>query len=501
MPGFTVIVEGQERKLDKYETFDLDQFKTMLILQTRETLKTGIRRLDAIHDMMFFPMVKNEPASMAWFGHKLPEAIRQGQAIKDSMCQSDRFNEVWGGIMVPEHRNPDKWGTQEYFNTPVHPEGHPERTIQFLAVKTRYEGGRYKRGHFDDLVTGEDRDSLAIREEKKRNIKDRENERDRTVGNRVIQGTYWHPEDAYRELEKQRGVITFRMPAIAGDPRKFFEFWDLDRKQRVEKLDEYTEECMPVFKHLDLMTLADSCDQQRPRLFSSQMLLAPEMGGQQVFDIRKFIQIDIEDVPEGLPCVLLCDPAFKKPENKFTGDYNAIGVIAWDRFGRTIVVDGAYRNDWSQTEVFAEAARMIKAWKPLGFWMEQKFQTDVNEHWQPYAFKAGLNHMPFIMPLKKAGSANKALRIQSLEPHIEAGKIVLVRDIPISRAILKEAEQYDRITGASNDDALDMLAQAFDPAVGNFSVQWEDSDVSEAGQGTWEDGKMLDEEPEEVWLP
>ena len=141
--------------------------------------------------------------------------------MRQAICASDPFCEVWGGLVVPEHRNPDKWGTQEHFNTPMHPPGVPERSATFLAVKTRFEGGRYKTGHFDDLVTGEDRTSAAIREEKKANFRDRENERDKTCGIRTVQGTCYHGDDAYTEIGGQRSVIGFALPCFAAGASGF----------------------------------------------------------------------------------------------------------------------------------------------------------------------------------------------------------------------------------------------------------------------------------------
>lgn len=505
LPGFHIQMHGsKDRESAGYEKVDLSQFTTLLILQSRETLKTAIRRIDAIHDMAYFPIVREEPCTIAWFAHKLPEAIRNGQAIRAAMCASDAFFDVWGGVLVPKHRNPDKWGTHEYFNTPNHPRGMPERTMAMLAVKARYEGGRYKAGHFDDLVTGEDRDSLAVREEKKRNIKDRENERDRTVGYRVIQGTYYHPEDAYNELQRQEGVITLKLPAVAGDPRKFFEFWDLDRFERKKRLDEFTEECKPVFGHLDLLTLAKSCDQQKPRLFSSQMLLRPELGGQQVFDIRNFVWIDRDEIPKGLPSCLFCDPAFKKPENRHEGDYNAMGLVMFDQYGRVIIADGAYRNDWGESDVFQYAGQLIHTYRPLSFYMEQKFQNDINPHWQQHCFRHNIP-IPYIMPLQRAGSANKMTRIQSMEPMISSARVVLVRGVQICEAIEHEAKQYDRITGAEHDDALDMLAQTQDPAVPKFNTEWQssggwDSAADSERTGQHRPGRATVEDTE-VWLP
>jgi hypothetical protein len=302
LPGFSIVLTGKEHKIRKREEYDLSKYHTLLILQSRETLKTAIRRIDFIHDQAYWPMVMGSPCTSAWFAHKLEEAKRNADSIKNAMCASDEFFFVWDDVLVPHHRNVDKWNTAEYFNCPIHPKSMPERSATFTAVKSRYEGGRYKSGHFDDLVTGDDRVSAATREEKKASLKDRENERDKTIGTRIVQGTYYHNDDAYHELQRQKGVLTLKMPCIERNPRKFFEFAAMDTDVRVKKAAEYTEICRPVFKHLDILTLAETCEAQTPRVFAGQMLLKPGLGGQAVFDTTKFLLIDLEDVPTGLPC-------------------------------------------------------------------------------------------------------------------------------------------------------------------------------------------------------
>jgi hypothetical protein len=127
--------------------------------------------------------------------------------------------------------------------------------------------------------------------------------------------------------------------------------------------------------------------------------------------------------------------------------------------------------------------------------MEQKFQGDINPHWQKHAFKNGIK-MPYIMPLERAGHANKHTRICSLEPLLDVGKIVLVKGSPICLAIEKEMGGYDAVSGSSgHDDALDMLAQALDPAVPEFDESWQkdgwSTEVSESPA----------DEPEPVWMP
>lgn len=337
----------------------------------------------------------------------------------------------------------------------------------FLAVKTRYEGGRYKSGHFDDLVTGEDRDSGPVREEKRKNIADRENERDRTQGIRIIQGTDHHPQDAYQTQERKTGTLTVKLPCLVGNVKKFWDFCRLGRRERERKAKRYTKICKPVFQHLPMTILAATCDEQERQLFSAQMLLDPSQGGMKVFRSGIILQVSRDSVADGLGGYLFCDPAFKKPDNKFRGDYTAMGVVLWDRHGRRILVDGAYRNDWGEGECFDEAARLIAQYRGiLGFYMEQKFVGDVNEHWQQYAFDNGVRFST-ILGLERAGSANKMTRIKSLEPSFRSGRVVIVKGSSIAEALMQEADNYDRVTGpAEHDDALDMLSQSFDPAVG-----------------------------------
>lgn len=497
LPGFEIVTEQKQdkaRKLERPEVVDLSNYRTLLVRQSRETLKTAVRRLDLVHDLMWWPRRKGTPCASAWFAHKLPEAYRNGDAIKAAMCSSDAFFDVWGGILVPNNRDPDNWGTKDYFDTPERPKGVPEHSAVFLAVKARYEGGRYKLGHFDDLVTLDDYTSAAVREEKKVAIKARENERDRRQGIRAVQGTDHHPQDAYQDLQKQRGVLTVKLPAVHGEKKRFFDFAALDDEQRREQLDAFTDELQPVFPHLDLITLAESYDQQERLLFTSQMLLEPTLGGMNVFDSRVILVVKREAVPAGLPCYLFCDPAFKLPENKNKGDHLAAGIVGWDRHGRRVVLDGIYRRDYGQNDAFHEFGSLIRTWRPRAFYMEQNLQVDINPHWQTHAMEQGLP-ITYIMPLERAGKANKMVRIKALEPEFRNGRIVLIEGTPIAQAILKEADGYDAIVGPEEwDDALDMLAQSYDPAVGQLQF-WDDEDQKAGGRG------RRDEEDDEIWLP
>lgn len=467
--GFELYRGGQWEVLAKPEWVDFTRYTTWLILQSRETLKSSIRRLDFSHDLAFYPIVLKKPAASAYFGHKLEMAEEAGRAIRESLCASDEFVRVWGGLVTPETRNYANWGVASKFDTPLHPAGAPERAAAFLAVKARYEGGRYKAGHFDDLVTGEDRDSPATREEKWRSMQDRENERSRSDGTRIVQGTVFAADDAYNRLVDRRGTIAVKMPCLRGDIRKFWEFTALSWDDREARVEEYTEVCKPVFPNLDMLTLANTADQQGKQLFAAQMLLKIEEGGNLVFDTRRFVRMPLEGLEaiRTKACALFLDAAIKRPENRFQGDYTAVAAVEWDIYGRRVVMDGDYRNDWSVSELFAEMARLVREYQPWAVFVERNDYAVLHNQWEDYAVQAGLS-VPVLSELEKAGRTNKHARIMAMEPKVNRGEVVLVQDVPIADAILEEARNYDRIVGpAVHDDALDMLAQTFDPAVGD----------------------------------
>ncbi len=460
--------QGRMEVLERDTLIDLTEFTLLLIMQSRETLKTACARIDLVHDLMFWPFVRGVHCATAWFSHKVEAAVEFGsQPSKGAMCASDRFFDVWGGILVPQHRNPDNWGSDTTWNTPIHPRGAPENATQFLAVKTRYEGGRYKSGRFDDLVTGEDRDSPPKREATKQNIKDRESERDKVHGLRIFNGTDWHPQDAYQQLKAQRGALCVRLPCITGSVKKFWEFANLEPDERKRCADQYARVCKPVYPHLGMMQLGESFDGQQRITFASQMLLAPQEGGRKVFDVANIVKTKTADVPKGLPGFVFCDPAFKKQENKFSGDYNAIGVIVWDQFGRRIVLDGSYRQDWGVFDAFEHIVELsIRYPNLLGAYCEDRVAMDLNDTWRLFSREHPCR-WGALLALERAGSDNKMAAIKALEPEFRAGHLVICEDTEIGRAILDEADKYDVINGpAEHDDALDMIRQSYDPAVG-----------------------------------
>lgn len=468
LPGFSLGHIVAERRVDQYEQVDCSNYTALLVLQSRETLKTGVRRIDMIHDMIFYPEVKKMPSGSAWFGHKLAMATEQRDAIVSAMCSS-HFAEIWPE-KVPEDRSSESWGTKERVDMADHNPSLPHSSMSFLAVNQAYEGGRYKSGHFDDLVTHHDAHSAIIREDKARNLITREQERDKICGLKVIQGTPHHPEDAYARQARRPGTLVVKLPCVLGPARTFFEFADLSDSRAAKTVKRYTVLCKPVFKHLDLLTLRKTYHEQDKYSFSSQMLLDPSAAGFLVFNTQQWMRAKASDVNPAWPFFLFCDPAFKKAENMMTGDNCAICVVGFDQFGRRWVVDGEYRKDLGQDDTFRVINELAVRWKVQAAFMEEVLQNDVNDHWQKYAIRAG-SQIPYLQPLKKAGRTNKMVRIKSMEPDFRAARVIIVEDNPCNpfvAGLLEEAGNFDAISGAaSNDDALDCLSQSWDPAVGD----------------------------------
>jgi predicted phage terminase large subunit-like protein len=465
LPGFEVVVNGRSHRVEKPETFDLSRFNTLHIRQSRETLKTGVARIDAIHDLYWWPEVRGVPAAVVWWGFKLERAYEAFESITGALPKLNRY--------FPEKfpETSKNFGVKQpicHFNVLDRPEAIPERSIVFLAIRTKYTGGRWKSGHGDDLVNEEDWVSPVTREERARDINAREFERDKLYGIRTIQGTDWHIDDAHNRLEKRSEVFTVKMPCLRGSTKAMFEFFDLpDRERRKKKTVElYTEKCQPMFPHLTLEVLRGVYETTTRELFFAQMLLDARKGGNAVFRPEEWLFCEIADVGEAWPCALFTDPALKSPDNLYQGDYLCTQLVKWDKHGRRYVIDGAYRNDWGVNELFNEWSRLITMYRPFALYMPKREADNLQDQWQKFALR---NHLPiaWISHLKKADVANKMARIKSEEPDLRSGRVVLLRDHPVTNALVDEAKGYDRNTGsASHDDALDTLSQSSDPAVG-----------------------------------
>lgn len=471
--GFTVISHGRKpRRLDRDEEFDLSEFVTLHIRMSRETLKTSLGRVDAVHDLVFFPFVRNVACASNWMSHKKGKAIEQGMAIKAIACKT-RFADLFPDV-IPKHRNPDKWGTQERFNALNRPHGAPEPTFLFIGADQIEEGGRYRLLHADDVVTFDDRDSPTIREQTKLAWEAKEGERDATMGLKIAVGTDHHPQDLYQKLEKSEDTFTIKMPCILGPAKKFFEFCALKRRDRELMFREYTRECKPVFRHLHLHALVQKFRGMDRPTFASQMLLDPKEGGRTAFVTAEWSWIKREDVPNGLACDLFMDPKFSNQGAKKAGDKCAILVVMWQpRFRRRIYVDGYYRDEWDEDRVWSMCGELIRKWKIRRFFFEKNRQVDLNNRWQDFALKNGIS--PAVLtPLLRAGVANKHARIVESETDYRNGSVVLVEGVEINNAILEEASDYDRFSGAGLfDDALDVGAQPRDPAV-RAGFDWSD---------------------------
>lgn len=461
LPGVEVIIEGNRRVIERPEVVDLSEFSTYMIRMSRETLKSNLARVSMVHDLIFYPEVKGEIATVVYTHHKLDMTVAAKKSVAEWMCEPT-FAADWPDI-VPVHRKADRWGQVDKLETGRHVKGSPEPSMFFAASKQSYTGGRAKTMYLDDIVTDDDQIYATEREDSRRVIVQREQQRDKTSGLVFITGTDYHPDDAYQTTQKKQGVLTFKLPCMRGDYKLFMDFAAKPLAVRRQQVQWFTDRCKPVFPSLDLETLAVSYNKTNRLEFATQMMLDPAQGGTAVFQVEEIQQISLDVVPEGAPAYGFLDSAFKRPDNVHKGDFNALGVCVFDKYGRRIFVDGAYRNDWTQSDVFGEMVRLIKQWKVMTWYTEDK------DYCEPFTRYAMRNGCPLLnlTPLQEAGKSNKMKRIKMLEPEFRAGRIVFVRDIPITRAVLKEAEQYDANSGADHDDALDMVAQSLDTAVGN----------------------------------
>lgn len=470
-PGFEVVLRGRSYKIDKPRWFDLSKVTTLHIRQSRETLKSAVARIDAIHDLIFFSDHFGVPPAVVFWNFKLERAYETMDAVVSVL---PRLHEYFPK-RFPARDRIHTFGTKQpipSFNLLDKPGGVPERSCAFLAIKTKYTGGRYKSGHGDDLVNEEDWVSSTVREERARDINAREFERDKLWGRRTIQGTDWHPEDAHQRLEKRKNVFTVKLPCIRGDRKRLFVFFNLTDEEKKKRVRDFTEELQPMFPHLDLMTLDENYwnTSDDHGLWCAQMLLDATMGGNQVFNADAFVWATHENVKDVWPCAIFLDPAIKEPKNMLSGDYMAIGVVAWDDVGRKWLIDGEYRNDWQETDLFQELGRLLLRYQPFAVYAPKKELTILNPRYQEHAMQQNYS-VAWMTPLKEADSANKMQRIKGLEPDFRRNRIVLVRDVPICNAVDDEARKYDSRTGAAkHDDALDMLAQTNDSVVGKPAV-------------------------------
>lgn len=481
--GFTVRRGGKDVRLEEPLDVDLSRYQTLLILQSRDTLKTAIRRVDVIHDMLFWPDVMGVPCASVWYGHREDMTKEQNKTIRRVAMSTD-FARIAPDV-VPSHRDWEKWGTLGRVDAINRPPGAPEPTLAFLGVDQVYTGGRYRGGHFDDVETWRDRDSLPERLATIEGVRDRENERDSVVGIKTAQGTPYHPDGVWSWLQDRRGVFTVKMPALVGDIEAFWEFAKLDDRDRVLYAEAYAEKCKPVFPHLGLLQLARKYDTLDRASMASQYFMDPKKAGRTAFRPEEWLYVDADQVPTGLPVQIFCDFAFKKPDNKFEGDNTAMVAVAYDKFGRKLIVDGVYSNGMQEHEVWDALASLIFRWRPLRVLTEISRQRDLNESWRTYALR---NRVPiaYIAPLQKCGANNKHQDILLLDSDFRRGEIVFVRDHPFTLAVAKEAETYDMVSGCAKwDDGLDVIRQTKDPAARALFL--EDFGADNAGEGGEDD--------------
>lgn len=206
-------------------------------------------------------------------------------------------------------------------------------------------------------------------------------------------------------------------------------------------------------KRLTQEFLDEQRKEQGEYIFSSQYLLNPIPSSLQVFrekDIRFY-----EEVPDDLTVFMACDPSLTE-EEKEKGDYTAIVVVGIDKSNNWYLLD-VVNEHLSPDRINQTLFELYRKWGPLKIGIESVvFSKLLKPAFEKYVWEKGFH--PFVEELKSGGRA-KELRIKSLQPLYEQGKIYMPKPDFINNDVWAVLySQLLHFPKDQHDDIIDSLA-------------------------------------------
>lgn len=404
------------------------------------------------------------------FQAKLPKAVLHMKKIKRLMV-SDEFCYMFGHI-VPPHRDPDKWDTQEYLNLhKVDRGGAKENCIEVASIGASYTGWHVTDKLTDDAVTEENYSSVTEQEKIKAGISVTDNILDSEHGKSYYFGTPYSPMDANVALKNDEfgRMLTIETPCFDEPPDDFFEW----AKMRPD--DEFYARmgnaCAKKYTlnfpvRLPLDKLAAKYRKQGSKFFASQQLLDVTDVGTNIFR-KKWLDNVWVTREEALDRVkgrwaLCLDSAWKRQETKGGGDDTAMWVVGYDKDASPYAIDLEVSNTMSESEGMEFMAEWLAKYPKIKRIVKEKKPGEAssfNRNWRNYCKSRGFRYIPVTEPKRTGTVVGKENRIRELAPLFEMGDIFIVESLSHLDEFIKQYSQFcDGYTG--KDDILDALADS-----------------------------------------
>lgn len=433
----------------------------------RDTFKSAIIcELYPIWLSLYWVFEKRSQPAIYIFQAKLDKAQLHLAKIKRLMC-SPAFRSLFGSI-VPSHANPENWGTQSQCDIAgIGHLGRREHSIQIASIGAVFTGHHGTDIINDDGVTEENYASETEQLRVFTGWQLQDNLRDTKTGLRYFVGTPYQPRDAnVRVMQGELGdTIQFRMPAFVEPPDTFFE-WASNRtpqarrdelRPRVEA--DYT---LKFPGRLTLDELGRKFRSQGSKIFTSQQLLEATDTSKTVFRKEWLANayVTIEEIRKRCTrFIMVIDSAWKRQENKGTGDDTSIGVVGYDRDGDVYFADLFVSDTCTEIHGYDIMHGMIKRWNCVRIFKERFGEDSFATRWRDWCKSKGYKITPVIQPDRVGTAVGKENRIRAMAPYVEDGHLFVREDLPYLHEFTQQFSQYAG-EGSGKDDILDMLADA-----------------------------------------
>ncbi|MHA2024124.1 MAG: hypothetical protein ACTSWQ_10730 [Candidatus Thorarchaeota archaeon] len=171
-----------------------------------------------------------------------------------------------------------------------------------------------------------------------------------------------------------------------------------------------------------------------------------------LFDMQKVKYVSEDEIPDGLTWVLVCDLAISEASS---ADYSALVAVGVDENGTLYFYPTQGRHKPSETA--SKIFELVAKFDIIDVGIEQgATYLAVKEHLD----QLQLDYQSYfnIIELKHQGKA-KISRIKSLEPIVNAGRMVIIDNGSEAEALVEQMELTDHMACmASHDDLLDAAA-------------------------------------------
>lgn len=387
--------------------------------------------------------------------------------IKKHITQNGKFRSCFGKW----DEGADRWTTTDIL---IGTRTLPRKEPTLLAIG---KGSEITSLHFDvalvdDLVTREDRDSTAAREASRMALQDLESIMD---GESIVSvvGTHWHFDDAYMWIRNELN------PKLEAEGKQTWE----THVETPYEADGHTERFSRIIPDLEDLKIKRGLTEYYANYMNNP--LPPDT---QLFNEGTLTYFQFS--PEAYAARQkygYWDPASTKPGAGKDPDFHSIVIIA--RVDTFYDVIDVWMKQEKPSAGYKQAVELARAYDLTHLRVETNHIPDGADNLEVLIRKAGLR--TGVSGIKN--TANKAARIETLEPLTTAGRIRFRTDWrECSNHYRLFMEQLTMYPVASHDDGPDALEGCYQIAVAGGRKPAEAQGGAKKGQGQEQSDTDLD---------